>query len=126
MDLPSDRVYTESHEWHKLEGETLTIGLTRFAVDQLTDVTYVEMKAVGTEIGAGDSVGEVESVKTTSDVYSAASGTIAETNAALEENPGLINDDPYGAGWLVRLSVTDKSGLDVLMDAQAYAAQHAS
>ncbi len=126
MNLPTDRVYTESHEWHKLDGDTLTIGLTKFAVDQLTDVTYVEMRDSGTEIGAGDSVGEVESVKTTSDVYSAASGVVTEVNPALEDNPGLVNEDPYGGGWLVKLKVTDAAGLDGLMDAETYASQHAS
>jgi len=126
MDLPNDRVYTESHEWHKLEGKTLTIGLTQYAVDQLTDVTYVEMKPAGTEIGAGDAVGEVESVKTTSDVYSAVAGVVREVNPALADNPGLVNEDPYGGGWLVRLAVADTGALDGLMDARAYAAKHPS
>ncbi len=123
MEPPKDRVYTESHEWHKLDADTLTLGLTQFAVDQLTDVTYVEMKPPGTAFDAGDNIGEVESVKTTSDIYCAVAGEIIETNPALEDNPGLLNDDPFGEGWLVKIKVTDASGLDSCMDAEAYSAQ---
>lgn len=122
---PSDRKYSESHEWHKLEGDVLTVGITTFAVDQLTDLTYVEMKAPGTEIASGETIGEVESVKTTSDIYCFAGGEVVETNAALESNPGLVNEDPYGAGWLIKIKVSDASGLDGLMDADTYSAQHA-
>jgi glycine cleavage system H protein len=103
-----------------MDGEVVTLGLTQFAVDQLTDLTFIEMKGVGTRIGAGDSVGEVESVKTTSDVYCAAAGEIVEVNGALAENPGLVNEDPYGKGWLVKVRVRDGSGLEGLMDAGVY------
>lgn len=120
MSAPSDRVYSKSHEWHKVEGDTLTLGITRHAVDQLTDVTYVEMRPVGTVFGAGDSVGEVESVKTTSDVYCACAGEIVEVNGALSDQPGLLNEDPYGAGWLVRVRIRDRSGLSACMDAATY------
>jgi glycine cleavage system H protein len=120
MASPADRVYSETHEWHKLEGGTVTIGLTRFAVDALTDVTFVGMKPKGTKVAGGGIVGEVESVKTTSDVYSAAAGEIAEVNAAVAEDPSLVNSDPYGKGWLVKLKVTDKGGLDKLMPAAKY------
>jgi glycine cleavage system H protein len=122
---PSDRKYSESHEWHKLEGDVLTLGITSFAVDQLTDLTFVEMKAAGTAIGPGDAVGEVESVKTTSDIYSGVGGEVLEANAALEDNPGLVNEDPYGAGWLIKIKVSDASGMDALMDAETYSSQHA-
>jgi glycine cleavage system H protein len=124
MPVPSDRRYSESHEWHKLEGDTLTLGLTQFAVDALTDVSYVQMKGKGTKFKAGDIVGEVESVKTTSDIYCAAPGEIVEVNAALADNPGLLNSDPYGKGWLIKVEVADASGLDKLMDAKAYEAAH--
>jgi glycine cleavage system H protein len=124
MPVPSDRRYSESHEWHKLEGDTLTLGLTQFAVDALTDVTYVQMKGKGTKFRAGDIVGEVESVKTTSDIYCAAAGEIVEVNAALADNPGLLNSDPYGKGWLIKVRIADKAGLDKLMDAKAYEAAH--
>jgi len=123
---PNDRVYSDSHEWHKVEGDTLTLGLTSFAVDQLTDVTYVEMKPKGTKLKSGDSVGEVESVKTTSDVYCAAGGQIIEVNSLAIEDPSLLNSDPYGKGWLVKVKVTDKSGLSKCMDKAKYDAQYHS
>jgi len=121
---PADRSYSESHEWHKLEGDTLTLGITQFAVDQLTDVTYVQMKPAGTKIGAGAMVGEVERVKTTSDIYSAASGEVLAVNTAAADNPALLNSDPYGAGWLVKLKVSDQAGLEGLMDAATYAKKY--
>lgn len=124
MSLPTDRRYAESHEWHKLEGDTLTLGITRFAVDQLTDVTYVQMKPVGTKFNAGDVIGEVESVKTTSDIYSSVPGEIVEVNTALSDDPSLVNSDPYGEGWLVKIKVADASGYEKLMDAKAYEAAH--
>jgi len=124
MPVPSDRVYSESHEWHKVEGDTLTLGLTQFAVDQLTDVTYAEMREPGTQVSAGDVVGEVESVKTTSDIYCFASGEIIEVNPALADNPGLLNSDPFGAGWLLKLKITDASGLDGCVDAATYEQNH--
>jgi glycine cleavage system H protein len=124
MNTPTDRRYSESHEWHKLDGDTLTLGLTQFAVDALTDVTYVQMKPAGTKIKSGDIVGEVESVKTTSDIYCALGGEIAEVNSALSDNPGLLNSDPYGAGWLVKVRVSDKAPFENLKDARAYGAEH--
>lgn len=124
MASPTDRVYSESHEWHKVEGGTLTLGLTQFAVDALTDVTYVQMKPKGTKFKAGDVVGEVESVKTTSDVYCFVDGEIAEVNPALADDPGLLNSDPYGKGWLIKVKVGDKAGLGKLMDAGKYDAAH--
>lgn len=124
MAAPSDRVYSSTHEWHKKDGEFVTIGLTRFAVDALTDVTYVEMKPAGSEIKPGESVGEVESVKTTSDVYSAVAGQITQVNEDLEGNPGLLNEDPY-AHWLVKVRATDLSGLSKCVDATTYEREHA-
>lgn len=124
MTIPTDRSYSESHEWHKLDGDTITLGLTRYAVDQLTDVTYVEMKPPGTKVAAGDAVGEVESVKTTSDIYCAVAGEIIEVNKKLSEDPSLVNSDPYGAGWLIKVRASDTSGLSKLMDAEAYAKQY--
>jgi len=124
MSSPSDRVYSETHEWHKVDGDVLTLGLTRFAVDALTDVTYVEMKKPGHKFKAGEIIGEVESVKTTSDVYCAAGGEITEVNPALADDPSLLNSDPYGKGWLVKVRMTDKAGLSKLMKADAYDAAH--
>jgi glycine cleavage system H protein len=124
MASPTDRVYSESHEWHKLEGGTLTLGLTKFAVDALTDVTYVQMKPKGTRFKAGDAIGEVESVKTTSDVYCFVDGEITDVNAALSDDPALLNTDPYGKGWLVKVKVSDKSGLAKLLEGAKYDAAH--
>ena len=120
MSTPTDRVYSESHEWHKVDGDVVTIGLTTYAVDQLTDVTFVEMQEVGSEIAPGDSVGEVESVKTTSDIYSAAGGEIIEVNDALSDHPEMVNNDPYGDGWLVKIKISDQGNLGDCLDAAAY------
>jgi glycine cleavage system H protein len=124
MASPADLLYSQSHEWHKVENDTLTLGLTRFAVDALTDVTYVEMKKPGTTFKAGQSIGEVESVKTTSDVYCAVDGEVIEVNGELADNPGLLNTDPYGKGWLIRARITGKAGLEKLMRADAYDKLH--
>lgn len=126
MGAPNDRRYADSHEWHKTEGDLVVLGVTRFAVDQLTDITFAEMKPVGTRVGAGGSVGEIESVKTSSDVYSGVSGEIVAVNTALADNPGLLNSDPFGAGWLIKLRPDDRSQLDRLMDAAAYEAKNPS
>lgn len=123
MSSPADCLYSDSHEWHKVQGDTCTLGVTRYAVDALTDVTYVSMKPAGTKIAAGGIVGEVESVKTTSDIYSAVGGEIIEVNKALADNPALLNADPY-ANWLLKIKVTDKGGLAKLKDAKAYDAAH--
>lgn len=124
MTAPDDRRYSDSHEWFKVEGDTVTVGITQFAVDQLTDVTFAEMKGSGTSVSAGDAVGEVESVKTTSDIYTAVDGEITEVNGELDSNPGIINEDPYGKGWLVKLKAGDTSALESLMDAGTYNAEH--
>lgn len=120
MKSPSDRRYSASHEWFLPQGETITIGITRHAVDELTDVTYVETKPVGTAVEPGAAVGEVESVKTTSEVYSPLGGTIVEVNAAAIADPSLLNSDPFGAGWLVRIRPSDSKALGSLLDAAAY------
>lgn len=120
MPSPADRTYSKTHEWHKFEGDTLTLGVTKFAVDALTDITYVQMKPVGTKFSAGGIVGEVESVKTTSDIYCAVAGEITAVNAALSDNPGLLNSDPFGAGWLLKIKVTDKAGAAGLLPAAKY------
>jgi glycine cleavage system H protein len=125
MSIPNDRVYAETHEWHKLEDGVVTLGLTQFAADQLTDVTYVEMKKPGYAFQAGDPIGEIESVKTTSDVYSAVAGEILEVNQAVVEDPSLVNSDPYEAGWLVKVKVSDPAGLESCVDAETYQSRHA-
>lgn len=120
MQTPTDRVYADTHEWFKDEGGVVTVGLTAHAVDELTDITFVDMKSPGTDVAVGDSLGEVESVKTTSDVYSAVGGEVAEVNAELADNPGLLNEDPYGKGWLIKVKVGDRGTLGELLDAAAY------
>lgn len=119
MASPTDCLYSESHEWHKVQGDVVTIGITRYAVDALTDVTFVQPKAVGTKISAGGTVGEVESVKTTSDIYSVVGGEIVEVNKAVVEDPSLLNKDPM-SNWLLKIRMSDKAGLGKLMDAAAY------
>ena len=120
MSSPADRKYTTSHEWIQLAGETGTLGLTRFAVEQLTDVTFVEMKKAGTAFKAGESIGEVESVKTTSDVYAPVDGVISEVNKAAVDDPSLLNTDPFGKGWLVKIKVSSPGALAKCVDAAAY------
>ena len=120
MSSPSDRRYSSSHEWHMPDGDLVVIGISRFAVDQLTDVTYAELKPAGTKLKAGDVVAEVESVKTTSDVYTAVPGEVVAINTALADDPGLLNRDPYGVGWLVKIKPSDTAPLAALMDASAY------
>ncbi|MDZ4755412.1 MAG: glycine cleavage system protein GcvH [Phycisphaerae bacterium] len=123
---PANARYSESHEWFRIEGNTVVLGITKFAADELTDITYVEMKPVGTKIAAGSSVGEVESVKTTSDIYSFVSGTIVAVNQDAVKDPSLVNSDSFGRGWLVKLECTDTSPLAKLMDATTYDSKHAS
>lgn len=124
MPSPANRRYSDSHEWHKLDGEVVTLGISKFAVDELTDVTYVEIKPAGTKIKPGDAVGEVESVKATSEIYSAVGGEIIEVNRALADDPAILNRDPYEAGWLCRIRVGDASALEALMGQGEYDEKH--
>lgn len=119
---PSDRQYSRSHEWFLVDGDRVTIGITRFAADELTDITFVDLPKVGTAVAFGQPFAQVESVKATSDVYSFVTGTIVEVNEALIDEPGLINSDAFGRGWLVKVKATDTSGLAECMDAAGYEA----
>ncbi len=121
--VPTDRRYLKSHEWHKLDGDICTIGITKFAADELTDVTFVSLPAVGKQIKAGDVFGEVESVKATSDLYCGVSGTVTEVNKALSDQPELVNTDSFHGGWMVKLKVADAGAINSLMTAQQYEAQ---
>jgi glycine cleavage system H protein len=123
MSAPTDRRYSSSHEWHKLDGDIVTIGITRFAVDELTDVTYVDLPSVGKKIDAGKRFGEIESVKATSELYSAVAGEVVETNEALKADPSLVNQDPYGKGWMIKIKTT-AADLSNLIDGAAYTAKH--
>jgi len=124
MPSPTDRRYSPTHEWHKLEDGLVVIGLTRFAVDELTDVTYVDYRLSSGPVKAGESFGEIESVKTTSEMYSAIDGEIVQTNSAVVDNPALVNEDPWEAGWLLKVRPSDPAQLDTLMDAAAYDTSH--
>ncbi|HUO07373.1 MAG TPA: glycine cleavage system protein GcvH [Phycisphaerae bacterium] len=123
MGAPADRKYATTHEWHKQEGDVVTIGITQFAVDELTDVTYVDLPAKGKQLSAGKSFGEIESVKATSELYSAVAGEVVEANDALKDDPSLVNTDPYGKGWMIKVKVPG-ANLDGLMTAEQYNAKH--
>lgn len=120
MDIPAELRYSSDHEWVRIEGTTVTIGITEYAQDALGDVVFVEMPDAGLSVAAGESFSEVESTKSVSDIYAPVTGAITEVNAALESQPELLNSDPYGAGWICRIEVGDPSELDGLMDAEAY------
>jgi glycine cleavage system H protein len=120
---PKDLKYTKEHEWAREEGEgRVRVGITDFAQDALGDVVYVDIPEVGTEVEAGKPFGEVESTKSVSDVYSPVGGRVIDRNAQLEERPELVNEDPYGEGWMVALEMSDPSELEALMDSEAYRA----
>ncbi len=123
MPAPADRRYAETHEWHKQDGDIVTIGITQFAVDELTDVTYVDLPAKGKQLAAGKTFGEIESVKATSELYSAIAGEVVESNEALKDDPSLVNSDPYGKGWMIKVKAPGAK-LDGLMTADQYNAKH--
>jgi glycine cleavage system H protein len=122
MNIPAELRYSSDHEWVRVEGTTATIGITEYAQDALGDVVFVEMPETGLAVAAGESFSEVESTKSVSDIYAPVTGSIAEVNADLESQPELLNSDPYGAGWICRIEISDPSELDGLMDAEAYRA----
>lgn len=121
MKVPADLKYTENDEWIRLDGETGFVGITDYAQDELSDVVYLEFTVTeGDKFEKGESFGTVESVKAAADVYFPVSGKATEINNALEETPELINSDPYGEAWMIKIEITDLSELDDLMDADAY------
>jgi glycine cleavage system H protein len=120
MSVPSDRRYLQTHEWHKLDGDTVTIGITQFAADELTDVTYVALPKVGDKVSANQRFGEIESVKATSDLYSGVSGTVSAINNDLTSNPGLVNSDPFNAGWMIKVKATNPGELNSLLSPDDY------
>ena len=122
MNIPAELRYSSDHEWVRIEGTTATIGITEYAQDALGDVVFVEMPDPGLAVAAGESFSEVESTKSVSDIYAPVTGSIAEVNAELESQPELLNSDPYGAGWICRIEISDPSEVDGLMDAEAYRA----
>jgi glycine cleavage system H protein len=120
MNLPDDLKYTKDHEWVRVDGETGTIGITDYAQGELGDVVFVELPEAGKELQQGDSFGTIEAVKSVSDLYSPVSGTVAEVNGELSSTPELVNKDPYGKGWMVKITVANRVELDALLEAGAY------
>jgi glycine cleavage system H protein len=118
---PEELKYTEEHEWARVDGTRLTVGITQYAQDALGDVVYVDLPATGTRVEAGQPFGEVESTKSVSDLYAPVTGTIIERNEALESSPELVNSDPYGDGWMVVIEVEDAAATEGMLDADAYA-----
>lgn len=120
MEFPASLKYTKDHEWIKLEGDTATVGITEFAQRELGDIVFIDVNSVGQQLGANEIFGTVEAVKTVSDLYLPVGGSILEVNADLESNPELVNEDPYGKGWMIKMTVDNIASLDQLMDAAAY------
>lgn len=120
MAVPTDRKYLKTHEWFKVDGNIVTVGISEFAANQLTDITYVQLPQVGTTVKAGGEFGEVESVKATSPLYSAVAGEVIEVNTALNDKPETVNQDAFNAGWMVKIKAADLKPLDGLMDTRHY------
>ncbi len=120
MNIPADLKYTKDHEWVKVEDNTATIGVTDFAQKELGDIVYVEIETEGEEIAQEEVFGTVEAVKTVSDLLMPISGTIAEVNSGLEETPEAVNSDPYGDGWMIKVTISNDSELEGLLSAEAY------
>lgn len=122
MDVPDDLRYSDDHEWLRPDGEQAIVGITRYAADELGDVVFVELPAVGRSLSRGETFGVIESVKTASDLYSPVSGEVIEVNDALAGAPQLVNEEPYMEGWLIRLRLADPSESELLRDADGYRA----
>ena len=120
MNFPSDLKYSKEHEWVRVEGTTGTIGITDFAQNELGDIVYVDINTVGDTVAKDAVFGTVEAVKTVSDLYLPIAGKITELNKGLDATPEAVNKDPYGAGWIVKIEITNPTDLDSLMDAEAY------
>lgn len=117
---PEDRKYSEEHEWLQVEGDLHVLGITQFAQEELGDVVFVELPEVGTAVEAGGEIGSIESVKAVAELFSPVDGEIVEINDEIDDAPELVNEDPHGKGWLVKIRVADASAVDELMDAAAY------
>jgi glycine cleavage system H protein len=122
MNIPQNLRYTGDHEWARIEGGVAIVGVTEFAVDQLGDITLVELPAVGSEVDAGKVIGTIESVKAVSDMYSPLTGKVLAINDDLEDAPEKVNEDCYGEGWMLKIEIADSAEVEALMDAAAYQA----
>ena len=122
MNFPNTVRYTSEHEWIRVEGDEAYVGITDYAQSELGEIVFVDVPTVGEQVAQGEVFGSVEAVKTVSDLNMPASGEVLELNAELEDHPELVNNDPYGAGWMIHVHLSDPSELDSLMDAAAYEA----
>jgi len=122
MNYPAELRYTKEHEWIRLEGSEAIIGITDFAQHQLGDIVYVDISTVGKSLGADEVFGTVEAVKTVSDLFLPVAGTIVSANPLLEKQPELVNSDPYGDGWMIKMTIADPASVEQLMSSEAYAA----
>lgn len=120
MNIPAELKYTKDHEWVRIDGDIATVGITEFAQSELGDIVYVEIETVGETVDQEEVFGSVEAVKTVSDLFMPLSGEIIEFNENLESNPELVNSDPYGEGWMIKVKISDTSQVDSLLDAAAY------
>ncbi|MEO0255465.1 MAG: glycine cleavage system protein GcvH [candidate division WOR-3 bacterium] len=120
MHIPEDLKYTKEHEWVKIEGETATVGITDFAQSELSDIVYVEPPSVGQEVTQFEPCGTIEAVKTVADIFSPLSGEVIEVNEELESEPGIINSDPYGHGWIFKIRIKDPEEIKNLLSAEEY------
>lgn len=120
MNTPSELKYTKDHEWIKIEGDSATIGITDYAQGELGDIVFVDVDSVDEDLSEGDVFGSVEAVKTVSDLYLPVSGTVLEVNSDLEDQPELVNTDPYGKGWIIKLKVSESADLSALLSAEDY------
>ena len=120
MEFPEDLKYTKEHEWVLIEGGTATVGITDYAQDQLGDIVFVELPAVGDKVSKEDAFGVVESVKAVSDIYAPLSGKVVEVNDDLPDDPEMLNEDPYGDGWIIRIELTDPEEIEDLMTSAEY------
>ena len=120
MNVPAELKYTKEHEWIRVEGEEAVVGITDYAQSQLCDIVFVECETVGDDLEAGDTFGTIEAVKTVSDLYLPVGGEVLEFNEGLEDEPELVNKDPYGKGWIVKIKINDEAELDGLLSADAY------
>ena len=123
MNVPADLRYAKTHEWIRVDGDTVTVGITDHAQAELTDIVYAEPPKVGAEVKAGATAAVVESVKAASDIYSPLSGTVTEVNAELSANPALLNTDPFGQGWIYRMKATNPAEAEELLAPESYTAQ---
>jgi len=120
MNIPDNLKYTNDHEWVKVEGEEAYIGITEFAQKELGDIVFIEVETEGESLNVGEAFGTIEAVKTVSDMFMPVNGEVLEFNAELESNPEIVNKDPYGEGWIVKIKLTNPADADALLDAEAY------